>query len=369
MNQYLGTFRQLIAWQAGKKLTLEIYRLTKKFPREELYGLTSQMRRAAVSNMSNIAEGNQRSGNQDRIHFFEMALSSLTELDSQSDLCLDLGYLTKPEYDYLTELINKSAYLDFKLMDSIKSRNNPNHRNNPEYIETPNPNNRNNPNHRNNLKSVAGFTFVELIVVMSLMAALLALSAPMINSLRSEVAMRQTVHQAKTEIITGVGYAMAGKSIAALSDGNLKNADLIPSHYGLAFTAGMNAAGETPYRYVEFAVLKNSFSSRLATEIYSIEKEWPSYSIFLKEIRLKNDPSEEGISVPRLLVLFTPPFSTIAFVQNNETPEGTLMSFDPAAALDAAKNYKLAELTFKHKDNANSLSTLRISTDKNLEIL
>jgi four helix bundle protein len=122
MHPYLGTFRRLIAWQSSKKLTLEIYRLTKTFPKEEIYGLISQMRRAAVSHMSNIAEGNQRKGMQEKIHFFEIALSSLTELDNQIDLSLDLNYLTRPEYDLLIELVNKCAYLTFHLMESIRER-------------------------------------------------------------------------------------------------------------------------------------------------------------------------------------------------------------------------------------------------------
>ncbi len=144
----------MIAWQAAKKLTLEVYRLTKKFPKEEIYGLTSQMRRAAVSVMSNIAEGNQRKGQQEKIHFFEIAHSSLAEIDSQTDLAVELDYISQTEHDILLELINKAGFLVFRLIESQK---NPNHRNN---LNHPN-----NPTH-------GGFSLVELLVVVSIVSIL-----------------------------------------------------------------------------------------------------------------------------------------------------------------------------------------------------
>lgn len=76
-------FRQLNVWEEAHKLTLEIYKLTKNFPKEELFGLTSQMRRATVSISSNIAEGCGRGSNKEYANFIQIALGSAYEIDYQ----------------------------------------------------------------------------------------------------------------------------------------------------------------------------------------------------------------------------------------------------------------------------------------------
>lgn len=85
-------FTDLIVWQKGHKLVLAIYLITKKFPREEIFGLTSQMRRSAVSITSNIAEGFGRKGFKEKIQFYYLAQGSLTELRNQLILSRDVGY-------------------------------------------------------------------------------------------------------------------------------------------------------------------------------------------------------------------------------------------------------------------------------------
>lgn len=89
-------FTDLIAWQEAHRFALEIYKFTKIFPADEKFGLTSQVRRAAVSVVSNIAEGFSRRTKADKRQFFQIALGSLTEVQSQMLLARDLGYL-KPE--------------------------------------------------------------------------------------------------------------------------------------------------------------------------------------------------------------------------------------------------------------------------------
>lgn len=86
------THQNLLAWQEAMALAKQVYALTAHFPREELYGLTSQMRRAAVSVPSNIAEGAARLGKREFLHFLSMARGSLSELDTQLILARDLGY-------------------------------------------------------------------------------------------------------------------------------------------------------------------------------------------------------------------------------------------------------------------------------------
>lgn len=85
-------FKDLIVWQQGSKLVILTYNYTKLFPNEEKYVLSSQMRRAAISINSNIAEGFGRKTNKDKEHFYVMAYGSLTELENQILLSVELGY-------------------------------------------------------------------------------------------------------------------------------------------------------------------------------------------------------------------------------------------------------------------------------------
>ena len=90
------SYRDLIAWQKGIDLVTEIYRLTQQFPREELYGLSKQFRRAAVSVPSNIAEGQVRFSPKEFHHFLATARGSLVEIETQIIIAEKLKYL-EPE--------------------------------------------------------------------------------------------------------------------------------------------------------------------------------------------------------------------------------------------------------------------------------
>jgi four helix bundle protein len=109
--QYQNSFRQLIVWQEGKKLTLVIYNITRKFPAEEKFAMVSQMRRSAYSFLANIAEGNAKNYLKDRCNFFNIARGSLIELDCFSEIAYDLKYINQEEYKNLLELVNKCAFL------------------------------------------------------------------------------------------------------------------------------------------------------------------------------------------------------------------------------------------------------------------
>ena len=116
--EYKNTFRKLIVWQKGKELTLFVYKITLKFPLEEKFAMVSQMRRAAYSFIANIAEGNSKSSNKDKINFFNIAQASLVELDCFGEIAFELGYISEEDYKILLELINKSGYLITKLIKS-----------------------------------------------------------------------------------------------------------------------------------------------------------------------------------------------------------------------------------------------------------
>lgn len=104
----IKSFMDLKAWQEGHKLVLDIYRITEFFPKNEQYGLVSQMRRAAVSITSNVAEGFSRDSFSDKSHFYIMAHGSLTELQNQILVAKDVKHIGKSESDILfvqTELV------------------------------------------------------------------------------------------------------------------------------------------------------------------------------------------------------------------------------------------------------------------------
>jgi four helix bundle protein len=104
------TFEDLIVWQKSHAVVLEIYRATKAFPPDERYGLTSQMRRAAISIPANIAEGFVKRGRQDKARFLNIAQGSLAETRYYLILARDLGYL--PDGKLHTGIAEVSRLLD-----------------------------------------------------------------------------------------------------------------------------------------------------------------------------------------------------------------------------------------------------------------
>ena len=105
-NQKIKTFTDLKVWQEGHKLVILIYKITKKFPSDEIYGLVSQMRRSAVSITSNVAEGFGRQGMKDKIKFYYMAQGFLTELKNQLLISNDLDYIKNSEFKDIAEKAN-----------------------------------------------------------------------------------------------------------------------------------------------------------------------------------------------------------------------------------------------------------------------
>jgi len=99
----IKTYKDLLVWQKSMNLVTEIYKLSKSFPADEMYGLTCQIRRSAISIPSNIAEGSGRKSTADYIRFLYIATGSLYELQTQIEIALTLGYLKKTDFDKLYE--------------------------------------------------------------------------------------------------------------------------------------------------------------------------------------------------------------------------------------------------------------------------
>lgn len=100
-------FRELKVWEKAHNLTLAVYKATASFPRDELYGLTSQIRRSCVSIAANIAEGCGRSGEAELGRFLQIALGSASELEYHLLLTRDLAFLDRKDYEHLASEVTE----------------------------------------------------------------------------------------------------------------------------------------------------------------------------------------------------------------------------------------------------------------------
>lgn len=117
----MQTYKELLAWQVSMELVVQVYRLSKRFPREEVYGLTSQIRRCAVSVPSNIAEGQGRATRGEFIQFLCTARGSLFELETQLIIAKELGYLDLEMGAETADLLTRVAQLLNALISSLRS--------------------------------------------------------------------------------------------------------------------------------------------------------------------------------------------------------------------------------------------------------
>jgi len=116
------SFEELTIWKEAREFTNRIYALTKKFPKEELYGLTSQIRRASVSIMSNIAEGFNRRSTKEFINFLIIARASTFEVQNDLYIALDLNYINKEDFQVGYNHAQKIAMSINKLITYLKSQ-------------------------------------------------------------------------------------------------------------------------------------------------------------------------------------------------------------------------------------------------------
>jgi four helix bundle protein len=116
----INTYRDLIVWQKSMRLVTEVYSITKDFPSSELYALTNQIQRSAVSIPSNIAEGYGRNSTGDYKRFLQIAVGSLFELQTQIEIAFNLHYVTQSIFD---DFLAKSQELDRMLFSLIRKIN------------------------------------------------------------------------------------------------------------------------------------------------------------------------------------------------------------------------------------------------------
>ena len=114
--------RELDVWKRSMEFVKDIYQVTEAFPNAEIYGLTSQMRRAAVSIPSNLAEGAARKGSKEFKQYLNIAQGSISELDTQIELASMLNYIDSKIYDTLMEKLSTISKMLFGLSRSLSER-------------------------------------------------------------------------------------------------------------------------------------------------------------------------------------------------------------------------------------------------------
>ena len=114
----INSYRDLIVWQRAMELVEEVYRLAGRLPKDELYGLSDQIRRAAVSIPSNVAEGYARKAAKDYGRFLVIARGSKYELETQLEICLRVGYLDKKDAEKALQLCEEVG----KMLNSIMAK-------------------------------------------------------------------------------------------------------------------------------------------------------------------------------------------------------------------------------------------------------
>lgn len=118
----MKTFRELIVWQKSMNFVTEIYKITKYFPEDEKYGITSQIRRSAISIPSNIAEGYGRAGLNDYLRFLNISIASLFELQTQLEISFNLNYVNKLKFSKLFELSREIERMLSSLIRKLKEK-------------------------------------------------------------------------------------------------------------------------------------------------------------------------------------------------------------------------------------------------------
>ena len=109
MGSSFFLYEKLDVWQQSRQVVVAVYNLVKKFPVDERFGLCDQLRRAAISVPSNIAEGVSRVAVKETIHFLEIAFGSLMEVYCQLQIAMDLGYITEEEFNQIKPLIQSTS--------------------------------------------------------------------------------------------------------------------------------------------------------------------------------------------------------------------------------------------------------------------
>lgn len=208
---------------------------------------------------------------------------------------------------------------------------------------------------------------VELLIVAAIMSILIAMAVPFTTSLRAELGIKKSMKQIKVDLTTNLGYAMSGKSISALSSGQVNELSKLPSHYALQLKSIDTYGDYNPYIYTEYNT-QPGYAGNLSSEvIYALEKEIPSPVVYIKAIRLKN-ASGGTVSTSGVQVITMPPLGQVAFVPSSTwLTEGTSLNLEQLIYNN--RQYEAVEIDLQYKDEAHTLTTLVFTKNKVINIL
>jgi len=265
----IKSFTDLNAWKEAHKLVLMIYKITKNFPKEEIFGLTSQIRRAVISITSNIAEGFSRQTYKEKIQFYHIAKGSLTEVQDQLLIARDINYINKQDFN---DIANQSVIVH-KLLNGLikKSKDIQNSK-----FKIQNSNN--------------GFTLIELIIVMVIIGIVTAIIVPSYNKARNNKDLLLGREQVSGDIRMAQNYSYNTlKFGAAFPEGG----------YGIHFD--ISGAGD-PKKYIIFADINSDQEYDAGEE--SQELELPR-SVKISSLKV------DGSSMNYVDVVFKPPYGKV----------------------------------------------------------
>lgn len=206
----------------------------------------------------------------------------------------------------------------------------------------------------------AGFTLTELLIVMTLMAFLLAFSAPWVTSVRSEIAMQKTIRQIKSDFISTLTYALAGKSFGlSLNHQGFQNQKLPPSAYLLSFSLHED---NSSYSYLELSSLEDINES--LSPIFKIDHLYPTSEVFLKEISLFDAKKQTEIPVNSAYIFVLPPFGKVFLINGDD--DLNQLQWDEIS--EKKSDYERITLTFQYKDKALDSQSISLTTNKLIDI-
>lgn len=209
----------------------------------------------------------------------------------------------------------------------------------------------------------AGFTLIEMLVVMALMAMLIVLSAPFVASLRSDISMQSTLRQVKVDLVSTISYSLAGKSFAALSADDLMNHKLIPAAYSLYFATDTDYGDQAPYKYLELIADEEGLEKSMSLS-YEYDHEYRSPSVYLKGITLKN--TEGTTTTDSAYIIILPPFGKILFVNDDEN---LLLNLTENDLYQNQHDFDEIQLSFQYKDDESSETIMTLNKSKVINIL
>lgn len=115
-------YKELLVWQKSMEMVKQVYKLVKLLPREEMYALSDQLRRAVVSIPSNIAEGSMRQSTKEFLNFLAIASGSKAEVETQLMICVDLDYVTQAQIDPILSLSNEIGRMTTALVSKLRAK-------------------------------------------------------------------------------------------------------------------------------------------------------------------------------------------------------------------------------------------------------